>query len=283
MASTAEFALQFALIEGRLTAYHLAGSPDAPAVLLLHGLGAAGSTYAAVVSRLSREYRVIVPDLLGSGRTAKPLVDYSPQEMASHVAGLLQELRVPALRAIVGHSQGAAVAVELCHQLPGRIRKLVLIDPPPPCGMRWLRPVTGLPLGGRTAEVFSALLPHKRIARLWLGFLYANRERLTDEVLAAYAATSGSRGYAAATARALRSLSRLDLHLESAPPTLLLWGAQDRLFRPSLAAAWQARLRSSVLTVLPATGHCPHEEQPAAVALALGEFLADPAPDRQRA
>ena len=225
-----ETPVDFALVRGRLTAYRLLGSPGAPVVLLLHGLGAAGNAYDAVASRLAADYRLIVPDLLGSGRTAKPLIDYRPDELANHLDGLLKSLGVTDLAAVVGHSQGAAVAVELCslraRQPATAIEKLVLIDPPPPAGVRWLRPVTGMPLGARSAEIFSALLPHRSLARLWLGFLFADRSRVTDHLLAGYTATSGGRGYAAATARALHSLARLQLPLEAAPSTLLLWGSE---------------------------------------------------------
>ena len=70
-------------------------------------------------------------------------------ELAAHLDGLLTSLGIAAIDAIVGHSQGAAVAVELCHLRSGDpargVGKLVLIDPPPPAGVRWLRPVTGMP------------------------------------------------------------------------------------------------------------------------------------------
>ncbi len=280
MASTAEalepfaqrFALRFTLIDGHLTAYRVLGDPAAPKVLLLHGLGAQGSTYAEVAQRLADGFQVILPDLLGSGQSAKPRMAYTPDRMAANVTGLLRELGVEQLRAVVGHSQGAAVAVEVCHQL-GRVERLVLLNPPPVRGMRWLRGVTAWSADGPT-ELFSAFLPHRRLAKLWLGFLYSDGSRLTDEVLEAYAASSGQRGYAAATAQALASLARLDLHLEAAPGTLLLWGADDRLFPPRLARGWRKRLARSELTLLPATGHCPHEERPDAVAFALRAFLA---------
>ncbi len=294
--------LSFALVEGRLTAYRLVGPEsrrpgapmeaplgaptdappgapkDAPLVVLLHGLGAAGSTYAAVASRLGRDCRLLIPDLLGSGRSAKPLIDYRPLELAQHIDGLLENLALRAVDMVVGHSQGAAVAVELCRlrarDPATRVARLMLIDPPPPAGVRWLRPVTGMPLGARSAEIVSSLLPHRGLARLWLGFLYADRTQITDDVLTGYTSGSAGRGYAAATARALHSLAHLELRLEDAPMTTLLWGAEDRMFPPALASAWQARLPRSSLTVLPATGHCPHEEQPEAVAFAIRECLA---------
>ncbi len=276
-----EVPLAFALVQGQLTAYRILGSDAAlaggPTLLLLHGLGAAGNAYAALASRLAADCRLVIPDLLGSGRTAKPLIDYRPEELAVHLEQLLGILGIRDIDAVVGHSQGAAVAVELCRlrrrEGAPRIARLILINPPPPKGVRWLRPATGVPLGARTAEIVSSLLPHRGLARAWLSFLYADRSRITEGVLEEYTATSAGRGYAAATARALHSLAHLDLRLEDAPEALLLWGAEDKLFPPSLAKDWQAGLPNSRLTILPATGHCPHEEQPDAAAFAIRDFL----------
>ena len=266
--------MQVALVDGQLTAYHLSGKAQAPVVVLLHGLGAIGSTYRGVVERLRDRFRLLVPDLLGSGQTAKPASGYSPRDLAAHLAALLTQLGIGQVRAVVGHSQGAVVAVELCKRVPSE--RLVLLDPPPVNGLRWLRPVTTISMGA-SAELLSALLPHRAIAKLWLKFLYADGGRLTEEVLDAYTTNAGERGYANATAQALHALARLQLDLDGAPPTLLLWGAEDRLFPPRLAQGWRERLAHSELTVLPATGHCPHEERPATVAQALGSFLALPA------
>jgi len=48
------------------------------------------------------------------------------------------------------------------------------------------------------------------------------------------------------------------------PPTLLLWGAQDRLRPTAQAQAWMAGLPNGTLKLVPATGHLVFEETPAA-------------------
>ena len=57
-------------------------------------------------------------------------------------------------------------------------------------------------------------------------------------------------------------------------PTLLVWGADDRLLPPDYAAVWQKLIPGAQLTVIPDCGHLQHVEQPAAFVAALDNFLA---------
>ena len=268
----------FTLVDSHVTAYAEEG--EGPPVLLLHGLGSSGESFAALSARLAPSFRVIAPDLLGSGRTAKPDLDYRPQETARHIVKLCHSLGVTSLRAVLGHSQGAAVAVELCHVMP--VESLVLVDPPPPRGVRWLRALSLLGSPRGATDLVSSLLPHRRLARAWLSFLYADPRRVTPATLEAYAAMSQRRGYAPATMNALRSLGGLALNLNGLPRALLVWGAEDPLFPPSGARLWRKYLPESELIVLPATGHCPHEEAPDALATAVAGFLREPLTALQR-
>jgi pimeloyl-ACP methyl ester carboxylesterase len=263
----------FTLVDGHVTAYLEEGA--GPVVLLLHGLGSSGDSFAELAHRLGRHYRVIAPDLLGSGRTAKPAIAYRPKETAQHIARFCAALGIGSVGAVVGHSQGAAVAIELCHLLR-RAERLVLVDPPPPRGVRWLKALSLLGSRRGATDLVSALLPHRRLARAWLSFLYADPRRVTPATLEAYAAMSRRRGYAPATMSALGTLGGLSLSFHGLPRTLLVWGAEDPLFPPSGARLWRKYLPDAQLVVLPATGHCPHEEAPDAVATALETFLHEP-------
>ena len=260
----------FAIAQGLLTAYEDRGA--GPTVLLLHGLGASGASFAGVARRLEGRYRLLVPDLMGHGRTDKPPGSYSPSALADHLCDLLRKLGVENVHGIVGHSLGGCVAVELSARLVG-LRRLCLVDPPPPAGAKLFAALAALSGGARLAAFGSAFLPNRRLARLWLRFLFADPSRLDERILDHYARGADARGSAAATVSALGSMAKLSLPLESAPRTLLLWGAEDPIFPPSTAAAWQRRLPLSELLVLPAVGHCPPEEAPAAVAAALLGFL----------
>ncbi len=90
------------------------GAEDAPAILLLHGTGAATHSFRDLMPHLARDYRVIAPDLPGHGFTATPDADsgLSLWGMAHRLAALLEMLSVaPVL--VAGHSAGAAIPIHM--------------------------------------------------------------------------------------------------------------------------------------------------------------------------
>ena len=77
-------------LHGHRVTYTEAG--DGPVVVLLHGIAGSGRTWDAVVPRLARHARVVAPDLLGHGESAKPRGDYSLGAYASGVRDLMVSL-----------------------------------------------------------------------------------------------------------------------------------------------------------------------------------------------
>ncbi len=97
-------------------------------VVLLHALGSDSGTWDAFAARLTR--RVLAVDLRGHGDSVHT-EKYSLEAMADDVAELLDELGIQQAD-LVGHSLGGRVAVLLAQRLPGRVRRLVVEDAPPP-------------------------------------------------------------------------------------------------------------------------------------------------------
>ena len=64
--------LTYLELHGDRIAYRDAG--DGHALLLIHGMAGSSATWRAIIPRLSKKYRVIAPDLLGHGKSAKPRV-----------------------------------------------------------------------------------------------------------------------------------------------------------------------------------------------------------------
>ncbi len=112
------------------------GGPG-PSVLLLHGLGATGAVFGPLAHALtspptdgtSRAARsVVVPDLLGHGRSRHLGTSFALPEQVAAVRRLLDHLHLREVL-LVGHSYGCAVAVAVAAQDP-RVNRLVLVCPP---------------------------------------------------------------------------------------------------------------------------------------------------------
>lgn len=116
--------LKYLELHGNRLAYQDEGQGDA--ILLLHGMAGSSQTWRSVIRPLSRKYRVIAPDLLGHGSSAKPRSDYSLGAFAVLLRDLLDELGV-ARATVVGHSLGGGVAMQFVYQHPDYCERLVLI------------------------------------------------------------------------------------------------------------------------------------------------------------
>jgi pimeloyl-ACP methyl ester carboxylesterase len=103
-------------IHGNRLAYRDTGTGD-EVVVLLHGMAGSSDTWAGIIPKLAKSHRVIAPDLLGHGRSAKPRGDYSLGAFAVALRDLLDELGIDRAT-IVGHSLGGGVAMQFLFQHP---------------------------------------------------------------------------------------------------------------------------------------------------------------------
>jgi pimeloyl-ACP methyl ester carboxylesterase len=101
------------------------GSPDAPVLVLLHGLGASGRAFDLVAPLLAARFRVVVPDLPGFGDTGG-----EPTTIEGMARAVL-ELRGEGELVAAGHSMGGLVATAIAELEPDRVTRLVLVNSPP--------------------------------------------------------------------------------------------------------------------------------------------------------
>lgn len=99
-------------------------------LMLLHGLGSSGSSWALQRDVFAEKYRVIVPDGRGHGRSSKPSGPYSVSMFAADMIGLLDRLGITAVH-LVGLSLGGMIGFQMAVDYPERLKSLTVINSGP--------------------------------------------------------------------------------------------------------------------------------------------------------
>jgi len=116
----------YADINGLKMYYEIHGTGD-PVVLLHGAMSAIPTSFGPLVDALARTRQVIAVEQQGHGRTADIDREITPAALAGDVAALLDHLGVDRAH-VLGHSMGAAVALELAVGHPSRVRSTVPIS-----------------------------------------------------------------------------------------------------------------------------------------------------------
>jgi 4,5:9,10-diseco-3-hydroxy-5,9,17-trioxoandrosta-1(10),2-diene-4-oate hydrolase len=256
-------------------------------VVMLHGggPGASGvSNYSRNIDALAERFRVIVPDMPGYGRSAKGVDQSDPfGYLADMIRGLIDELGI-GTACLVGNSYGGSAALRLALDTPQRIGKLVLMGPG---GI-------GTTRGAPTAGLKSLLAYYggdgpsrDKLAAFIRNYLVYDGASVPDALIETrYAASVDPEVVADPPLRrpsgptALRTLWRMDLtrdkrlkHLQT--PTLVLWGRDDKVNRPSGGPMLANLMPNADLVMTSRTGHWMQWERADLFNRAALDFLSE--------
>ena len=217
---------------------------DGPPVVLLHGYGVSGTYMLPLARRLAGDYRVLVPELPGQGKS----------ERVCQLAAWLDAAGL-GRPAVVANSLGCQVVTELAVREPERLGPLVLVGPTVDPARR----------GGRR-QLFAALRD-------------SAREPLQLVAIAAADDLVVGMRRLVATARAALD-DRIEERLPFVEqPTLVVRGGVD----PFVSADWAERVASLLpdgrLEVVPGEPHAVHFTRPETVAGIVREFLLEESGD----
>lgn len=261
------------------------GKPGAPLVVLVHGLGTqASKDWLPVLPALALQYRVLIVDLPGFGRSDRPDAVLSPKKYADLLHWLVQQ-HADGPVYVIGHSLGAAVALRHSHDYPQQVRRLLLIDA---AGIlqttvfaRYLARVPDQVEGPRLLR--RLVKSGSRILNHFSGHIQDLTADHAD-TLATLAGSDRARGMLykdSSNINAALGLVNEDFSpivRAIAPPVWMLWGEQDAVAPLRTAHALRALLPRSQLDVLPKVGHVPMLDAPYQTAQWMLASLQGPPP-----
>lgn len=247
------------------------GSPNAHAVVLLHGLAGSTAWWDQVLPALGNQYVVRI-DLLGHGRSAKPDSGYSMAEQARRVGDVLDQLGVHHA-ILVGHSTGGYVATSLAEQRRDLVNAIALISTGPrldaftdngPAGDLLLNPSIG--------QALWPLLP-EAAARIAMSPGFTRDVQIPNQLVADFRGMT----YRSLTATSdasdtyLKERTEPDRLADLGLPTLVIFGSRDRRWQ---AASFQdyRRVPNARIESLDC-GHSPMIEEPDNTGALLRDFV----------
>lgn len=122
---------RFISLPSGMTHYTLSGDSSGKLVVLIHGGGITGMEVWANTTPYLVEhgFRVLQYDLYGRGYSDRLQGDYTPERLLNQLVELMDALQLPDSLHVITMSMGSMVALDLATQYPGKVDKIVMLDP----------------------------------------------------------------------------------------------------------------------------------------------------------
>jgi pimeloyl-ACP methyl ester carboxylesterase len=249
------------IVDSLLTVYEKAGT--GPTILLLHGWGDTHTTFGALTRDLATSYTIILLDLPGFGGSQAPSEAWGLDDFADFVSKFLAKIDSQDVFAVVGHSNGGAIAIRGLATKKWATKKLVLLAS---AGIRdvYKGRKKALRLAAKAAKAATYPLPKSLQTKLKKG---AYRTIGSDLFVAEHLQETFKR---IVTADVQKDAANLKL------PTLIVYGAKDTATPPAYGERYHRAIAGSRFEVLEGVGHFVHHDEPAKVSALIREFLNGP-------
>lgn len=277
--------------QGLPVRYQKAGTTGAP-ILLIHGFGASGDHWRKNIPVLAETNRVYAIDLIGFGKSVKPVpgepVAYTFETWGQLVVEFCREIIGESVY-LVGNSIGCVVAMQAAVMAPSQVDGVVLLN----CSLRllhdrkratlpWYRsaptPLFQTLLGIRPlGHFFFSRLARPRVIRNVLKQAYSREAAVDDELvnlLLMPAQDPGAADVFLAFVRYSQGPLPEDLLPQLSCPALLIWGAADPWEPIELGRDLANYPAVQDFIALEGVGHCPQDEAPELVNPIVRDWVA---------
>lgn len=248
------------LASGDTLTYLEGGNINGEPLLLIHGFGANKDNFTRIAKELS-DYHLILPDLLGFGESSKPpQADYRADAQAQRLHELLQAKGMASNIHVGGNSMGGAISVAYAAMYPDSVKSLWLLDSAGFWSAGFAQDrfgdggITSSPLLIETKEDYFALYdlvmykpPYipKTVQAVFAQTNIANRE-LHGNILEQITADNVE--------------ARAKVIAQHNIPTLIVWGAEDKIIKPETAVVMKQIMPQAQVMMMPEVGHVPMVE-----------------------
>jgi pimeloyl-ACP methyl ester carboxylesterase len=244
-----------------------------PPLLLIHGVNPI-SPAAAFVAMLAAKRTIVAPSHPGFGASPRPADFDTMYDLVHCYLDVLDSIHGNGI-AVAGFGFGGWIAAEVATLHPARLERLVLVDP------------VGIKIGGREKRDivhFFNTAPDELNRRAWhdparrpegiygLGWQAAISDAMTDPEMIALARNWDSLCLYGWRPHMFNPQLKHWLR-RIAVPTLVLWGASDRIVTPEYGRAYSRLIPGAEFAVIDAAGHHPELEQPGVFADRVLAFL----------
>ena len=270
---------QFTTVNNNRIAYLDVG--QGPPLILIHGFGGSMWQWEHQYSVLAQTYRVIIPDILGSGLSDKPKEAYTPERLVGFFRQFMDSLNIPQAT-LVGNSMGAGLAMAMALDYPERVQRLILISGFPPqvensIASRQYQHFLSPPPATLACKIGKLDGRKKHTEQLLKEIVY-NPELISPTVIERsfhnrqqggflgplYSLLDNIQGWEEQYGNKLQKISH---------QVLLLWGDHDRVFPLNVGERVKNQLSHVEWHVIPEAGHLAQWEEPAIVNQFILSFL----------
>jgi len=246
------------IVDQLMTNYQLSGKGRL--VLLLHGWGDSLATWKDLQKELTEFFQVLALDLPGFGNTETPKEVWDLDNYASFVAGLLTKLGFNQPYAVIGHSNGGALAIRAASLGKLQPKKMVLLAS------------AGVRTNNRIKRfILKIIAKTGNAATFWLPERY--RRALRKSL---YGVAGSDMLMVPQLQDTFKKTVRQDVQGDAAAisvPTLLIYADGDDAVPLADGKQYQSLIKSSKLEVIARAGHFIHQDQPEQVYHLIKEFL----------
>lgn len=246
------------MVDDLVTQYSLTGEGEV--ILLLHGWGDSSLGLINLNAQLTKNYCVVALDLPGFGGTQLPQHVWGLDDYASFVHDFMAKLGFDHPFAIIGHSNGGAIAIRGCALKLFKPTKLILLAA---SGVRTTH--------SKRRLLFNVIAKIGTTTTFWLPAHYRQtlRARLYNAAGSDLLAVGGLQ-------ETFKKTVRQDVQADAAQlvlPTLLIYAANDQAVPVEYGQRYHSLIKSSQFEIIKGAGHFVHLDQPAQVQQLIEKFL----------